>query len=115
MQEGKVYFPEQAELAQENFFRKGNLIALRELALRITAERVGTEVLLYRQGEGIKHIWPVKDKILVCVGPKPESLKLIRAAKRLATSLQAEWIAVYIDTPHQPIEDAETKPFKICV
>ncbi|MGX6643206.1 DUF4118 domain-containing protein [Legionella pneumophila] len=106
LQEGKVYFPELAELAKESFFRLGNLIALRELALRITAERVGTDVLWYRQGEGIKEIWPVKDKILVCVGPKPEALKLIRAAKRLASSLSAEWLAVYIDSPHQPIEDA---------
>ncbi|EKD54288.1 MAG: hypothetical protein ACD_60C00100G0025 [uncultured bacterium] len=99
LQEGKVYIPEQAKLAVGNFFRKGNLIALRELALRTTAERVGAEVLLYRQGEGIKHIWPTKDKILVCVGPRSESLKLIRAARRMATSLQAEWIAVYVDTP----------------
>lgn len=105
LQEGKVYFPEQAEQAKESFFRLGNLIALRELALRITAERVGTDVLWYRQGEGIKEIWPVKDKILVCVGPKPEALKLIRAAKRLSQSLSAEWLAVYIDAPHQPIED----------
>ena len=99
LQEGKVYIPEQATLAAEHFFRKGNLIALRELALRVTAERVGAEVLLYRQGEGITHIWPIKDKILVCVDPKPESIKLIRAAKRIANSLQAEWIAIYIDTP----------------
>lgn len=99
LQEGKVYIPQQAELAREHFFRKGNLIALRELALRATAERVGTDVLWYRQDEGIKQIWPIKDKILVCVGPKPEALKLIRAAKRIANSLQAEWIAIYIDTP----------------
>jgi two-component system sensor histidine kinase KdpD len=98
LKEGKVYFPEQAQIAAENFFRKGNLIALRELALRITAELVSTQVLLYRQGKGITHIWPIKDKILVCVGPGPESLKLIRGAKRLAVSLQAEWLAVYIDT-----------------
>lgn len=99
LHEGKVYIPKQAALAAEHFFRKGNLISLRELALRITAEHVGAEVLLYRQGEGIKHIWPIKDKILVCVGPNPESLKLIRAAKRMANSLQAKWIAVYIDKP----------------
>ena len=105
LQEGKVYFPQQAELAQEHFFRKGNLTALRELALRVTAERVNSDVLWYRQGEGIKEIWPVKDKILVCVGPKPEALKLIRAAKRLAQSLQAEWLAVYIDIPSQSIEN----------
>lgn len=99
LQDGKIYIPRQAELATEHFFRKGNLIALRELALRITAERVGTDVLLYRQSEGITQIWPTKEKILVCVGPKIESLKLIRAAKRIASSLQAEWIAVYVDTP----------------
>ncbi len=99
VEEGKVYFPEQAELATEHYFREGNLIALRELALRVTAEWVGVKVLLYRQDKGIKEIWPTQDKILVCVGPNPESLKLIRAAKRLATGLQAKWLAVYIDTP----------------
>ena len=99
LQDGKIYIPKQAELATEHFFRKGNLIALRELALRTTAERVGTDVLLYRQSEGIKQIWPTRDKILVCVGPRLDSLKLIRAAKRMVTSLQAEWVAVYVDTP----------------
>lgn len=99
LQEGKVYYPEQAELAKEGFFRKGNLIALRELALRITAERVGAQVLLYRQGLGIKHIWSTNDKMLVCVGPGSESLQLIRSARRLANSLQTEWIAVSINSP----------------
>ena len=87
LQEGKVYIPEQAALAKEHFFRMGNLIALREFALRITAERVGADVLLYRQGEGIKQIWPTQEKILVCVGPRLESRKLIRAAKRMAKNL----------------------------
>lgn len=109
LQEGKVYFPKQAALAKEGFFRLGNLIALRELALRITAERVDTEVLWYRQSEGIKEIWPVNDKILVCVGPRPETLKLIRAAKRLASSLRAEWLAIYIDTPSQHTEHARNR------
>ena len=99
LQEGKVYFPEQAELAVDHFFRKGNLIALRELALRATAERVGAQVLLYRQGQGIQYVWPTKDKILVCVGPGNGSTKLIRAARRMATNLQAEWLAVYVDIP----------------
>jgi two-component system sensor histidine kinase KdpD len=108
LQEGKVYFPEQAKLAAEHFFRKGNLIALRELALRVTAERVGAQVLLYRQGEGIKHIWPTKEKILVCVGNRPDSIKLIRAAKRLAVKLQAEWLAVHVDTPHLRLSDKES-------
>ncbi|WP_058533440.1 sensor histidine kinase [Legionella saoudiensis] len=101
LQEGKIYIPQQAEFAREHFFRKGNLIALRELALRVTAERVGSDVLWYRHGEGVKEIWPIKDKILVCVGPNPETMKLIRAAKKLATHLQAEWVAVYIDIPQK--------------
>jgi two-component system sensor histidine kinase KdpD len=106
LQEGKVYFPEQALVAQTKFFRKGNLNALRELALRITAERVGTQVLLYRQDEGIQHIWPTREKILVCVGSEPESLKLVRAACRAAGNSKAEWVAVNVVTPqHQASED----------
>lgn len=109
LKDGKVYFPKLAALAKDSFFRLGNLIALRELALRITAERVGSDVMWYRQGEGIKEVWPVKDKILVCVGPRSDSLKLIRSAKRLASSLSAEWLAVYIDTPRQPKNEARNR------
>jgi len=107
LQEGKVYYPEQALLAEKNFFRKGNLTALRELALRITAERVGTQVLLYRQGIGIQHIWPTREKLLVCVGRGEEAPKLIRAACRTATHLKCEWIAVYVDSPG--IQSSEAK------
>jgi two-component system, OmpR family, sensor histidine kinase KdpD len=105
LKEGKIYIPQQAELAKEHFFRKGNLIALRELALRITAERVSTQVLLYRQDLGIKHIWPTKEKILVCVGHKMESTKLIRSAKRMAVNLQADWMAVHVDIPRLKLSD----------
>lgn len=105
LSEGKVYIPAQAELAKEHFFKKGNLTALRELALRTTAERVGSQVMLYRKGEGIRHIWPVSEKILVCVGPGSQSVKLIKAAKRLATSLHAKWIAVYVTTPRVKVSE----------
>lgn len=105
LEEGKVYFPQQAELAKELFFKKGNLIALRELALRITADRVGAQVLLYRQGLGIQQIWPTKEKILVFVGSGAESRKLIRKAKRIAAEFQAEWICVYVDRPHVQSSD----------
>jgi two-component system sensor histidine kinase KdpD len=98
LHEGKIYIAQQAELATEHFFRIGNLIALRALALRVTAERVGAQVLSYRQDKNITQIWPTKEKILVCIGPGSESLKLIRAARRMATSLQTEWMAVYVDT-----------------
>lgn len=107
LEEGKVYIPQTAELAAENFFRKGNLIALRELALRVTAERVGEQVLLYRQGLGIKHIWPTKEKIVVCVGHTTESTKLIRAARRIAARIQAEWIAVHVDTPRYQLSEEQ--------
>ena len=96
LQEGKVYLPRQAEWAGENFFRQGNLSALRELALRQTASRVNTEVLIYRRGHAIETTWPTAERILVCVGPSPSSATLVRAAKRLADGLQASWQALYI-------------------
>lgn len=108
LHEGKVYIPKQAEIAAEHFFRKGNLTALRELALRVTAERVSEQVLLYRQGQGITHIWPTREKILVCVGSRSESGKLVRAARRMATKLQADWIAVHVDTPRITLTSEES-------
>lgn len=105
LQEGKVYIPEQATLATEHFFRKGNLSALRELALRVTAERVEAQVLLYRQNLGIKHVWPTKVKLLVCVSARYRSTKLIRTTRRMASRLKAEWLAVYVDTPQLKISD----------
>ncbi len=106
LNEGKVYFPQQAELAKEHFFREGNLIALREIALRYTADRVGEDVLLYRRGQGIKRIWPTREKILVCIGPG-ESNKLIRSASRIAKSLNAEWTAIYVDVPRMQVSEEE--------
>lgn len=100
LREGKVYIPEQAAIAVDNFFRKGNLTALRELALRITAKFVGAQVQIYRRGKKITRIWATKEKILVCVGPGKEAQKLIRSARRLVASFKAEeWIAVFVDSP----------------
>jgi two-component system sensor histidine kinase KdpD len=99
LQEGKVYIPAQAELASQHFFRKGNLIALRELALRFTAERVDDQILLHRQGEGIAQTWPTVERLLVCVGNDESSSKVIRAARRMATGLHATWMAVHVDVP----------------
>ncbi len=103
LEEGKVYVSLDAGIAIENFFRKSNLTALRELALRKTAEQVNTEVLLNRQGERIEKIWPTSERLLVCVGPGPNAAKLIRATVRMAESLHAEWIAVFIETPLLPL------------
>lgn len=109
LQEGKVYFPQQADIAAEHFFRKGNLIALRELALRTTAERVSEQVLLYRQGQGIQHIWPTKEKVLVCVSSHHASTKIIRSACRMAAHAQADWIAVHVDTPGAQSNEQERR------
>ena len=99
LSEGKVYIPEQAEKAMENFFRKGNLIALRELALRRTAEQVEEQMESYRRDAGVRDIWPAAERILVCIGPNPRSIRLIRAARRMAAGLRAEWIAVHVEAP----------------
>ena len=99
LKEGKVYVPQQAEWATQNFFQMGNLIALRELALRITADRVNAQVLVYRLGQAVQTTWPTTERLLVCVGPSPSSTKLIRATKRMAASLHAEWFAIYVEDP----------------
>ncbi|MHB8092303.1 MAG: DUF4118 domain-containing protein [Syntrophales bacterium] len=99
LKEGKVYIPEQAERATENFFRKGNLIALRELALRRTAEQVDEQMESYRRDAGVQDIWPAAERILVCIGPNPRSIRLIRAARRIAAGFRAEWIAVHVEAP----------------
>lgn len=99
MREGKVYIPDQAKLAMDNFFRPGNLIALRELALRRTADRVEAQMHIYRSHHSIRDTWPVQERLMVSVGPSPFSAKLIRSAKRLAERLEAPWIAAFVETP----------------
>ncbi len=99
MKEGKVYLPQQAERAIRNFFRKGNLIALRELALRRTADRVDAQMREYRTDQAIETVWQAKERLLVCVGPGAGGDRLVRAAARLAGDLHADWIAVYVETP----------------
>ena len=99
LREGKVYVPHQAERAIKSFFRKGNLIALRELALRRTAERVEEQMRDYREGEGIREVWQAGERILVCIAPGEDGERVIRAGRRLAATLHAEWSVVYVETP----------------
>jgi two-component system sensor histidine kinase KdpD len=99
LREGKVYLPEQAQHAIHNFFRKGNLMALRELALRRTAERVDEQMQVYRQDKAVAQIWPAGERIMVCISASPLASRLVRAAKRMATGLHAEWITAYVETP----------------
>jgi two-component system sensor histidine kinase KdpD len=99
LKDGKVYVPELAGEAARNFFREGNLIALRELALRRTADRVDAQMQRYRRDHAIAPTWPVTERLLVCVSPSPLSLRLVRAGRRLATRLGAEWVVAYVETP----------------
>jgi two-component system, OmpR family, sensor histidine kinase KdpD len=99
LREGKVYVPEQAADAVRNFFREGNLIALRELALRHTAERVDAQMQRYRREHAIGVTWPVAERVMVCVGPTPYAEALVRAGRRIATRIGAPWVAAWVETP----------------
>jgi two-component system, OmpR family, sensor histidine kinase KdpD len=98
LQEGKVYLPQQAAQAVKNFFRKGNLLALRELALRRTADRVDSEVVAYRRDKSVASVWPTQNSLLVCIGPDSGGEKLVRNAARLAAQFDVPWHAVYVET-----------------
>jgi len=99
LKEGKVYLPQQAERAVRNFFRKGNLIALRELALRRTADRVDSEMLQYRRNLQAAPVWKTRESILLCVGPDERSEKLVRSTARLSAQLGVPWHCIYVETP----------------
>jgi two-component system sensor histidine kinase KdpD len=106
LNDGKVYMPEQATRAAKNFFRKGNLIALRELALRRTANRVDDDMAGYRVRAAVASAWHTRDRVLACVGPAPGSEDVLRSAARLASALNADWHAVYVETPaHQAMPE----------
>ena len=98
LKEGKVYVPKQAERALEHYFSPGNLTALRELALRRTAERVDEQLLTHMQANAIAGPWAAGERILVCVSEDPRAAGLVRYAKRLADRLHAQWTAVSIET-----------------
>ena len=107
LREGKVYIPDQAARAIQEFFRKGNLIALRELALRRTAQRVDAQMRGYMGEHGIRETWPAADRLLVCIGPNPAGARLVRAGKRLATSLKCDWTVFYVEAPGQRISASD--------
>ncbi len=96
---GKVYLPEQAERAATGFFRKGNLMALREIALRRTADRVEDDVQTYRSNEDIERVWKTEAGLLACVGPTANAEQVVRNTARFATQLSVSWHAVYVETP----------------
>jgi two-component system sensor histidine kinase KdpD len=98
LKEGKVYVPEQAERAIGHYFSPGNLTALRELALRRTAQRVDEQLLSHMQAHAIAGPWAAGERILVCISEDPRAAGLVRYAKRLADRLHAPWTALYVET-----------------
>lgn len=108
LKEGKVYVKAQAERALRHFFSPGNLTALRELALRKTAQRVDRDMTDYMQAHAIGGPWPASEHILVCVNEHPSSAELMRRARRLADNLKAGWTALYIESPrHVGLNEVE--------
>lgn len=98
LREGKVYLPAQAERALDRFFSRGNLIALRELALRQTADRMDAEMRDWRSGAGIQGPWAAGERVLVAVAPTPDAPRLVRAGWRLAVALKAECVVLHVET-----------------
>ncbi len=101
LREGKIYAAEKVELALANFFRKGNLNMLRELALRTTAEKVSSAASEYRRNQGLEQA-PMPEKVMVCLSSRPGSERLLRVGARIAGRLATQWYAVYVERPGTP-------------
>jgi two-component system sensor histidine kinase KdpD len=99
LREGKVYIPQQAQRAMENFFRRGNLVALRELTLTHAARKMDTELLNYMRAKAISGPWPAAERLMVCIAPSPYAKQLLRKGYNIAKDAHAEWYAVYVSTP----------------
>jgi two-component system sensor histidine kinase KdpD len=108
LHEGKVYVPQQAERAVRHYFQPGNLTALRELALRRTAQQVDDQLLSHMRAHAIAGPWAAGDRVLVCVSEHPATAGLIRSARRITDRLHAPWTAIYVETARtQRLSDAE--------
>ena len=104
LKEGKVYLPENARRAVDQFFKPSNLTALRELALRRTADRVDVQMLAQLRQQGIEGPWPTAERLLACIGSDGMSETVVRATARMATALKSEWIALHV----KPIDRENT-------
>ena len=96
LREGKVYLPDNARRAMDQFFQLSNLTALRELALRRTADRVDEQMLSQLRRQGIEGPWPTAERLLVCVGNNELAETVVRAAARMAAALKSDWIAIHV-------------------
>ena len=109
LDEGKVYLPERAEAAIRNFFRPGNLTALREMALRVAAEQIGQDVRDYMQAQQIAGPWKTGHRLLVAISPSPYAEQMVRWTRRLADSLECSWVAAYVETSRMLSEEEQTR------
>jgi two-component system, OmpR family, sensor histidine kinase KdpD len=105
LEEGKVYTPERSKRAVENFFRKGNLTALREMSLRMTAERVDRQLREYKQTKHISETWKSGTRFIVGISASPHSLSAIRWARRVSYSMNTSWAAVFVETSAKLTEE----------
>ncbi len=99
LRQGKIYAPEKVEQSLANFFRKGNLNMLRELALRTTAEQVSSRASEYRRTQGLEQA-PIPEKVMVCLSTRPGTERLLRVGSRIAGRLNSNWYAVYVTKPN---------------
>jgi two-component system sensor histidine kinase KdpD len=109
LSEGKVYPPERSQQAIQNFFREGNLISLREMALRLTAERVDHQLRDYMQRQRVVGPWKSSHRLVVGIGTSPKNVSVIRWARRLAYAMDASWIAVHVETTRRISESRKSQ------
>jgi two-component system sensor histidine kinase KdpD len=108
VREGKVPVGRLDPHASEQLFRRGSVAALRELALRRVADHVDAEVIAHRREEGVEVAWPATERVLVCVGPAPDSARVVRAARRIAAGLRVPWAAAWVDLAQRaPLDEAD--------
>jgi two-component system sensor histidine kinase KdpD len=108
IRQGKVYLPEKIEQALTNFFRKENLSALRELALRVVADEVGSQAASYRHQHGLEPAL-IPERVMACMSSNPDGARVVRTSARIAGRLGAHWYAVYVETPRERGDRIEPK------
>ncbi len=111
LRQGKIYAPEKVEQSLANFFRKGNLNMLRELALRTTAEQVGSQAAQYRRNQGLEQA-PIPEKVMVCLSTRPGTERLVRVGSRVAGRLATNWYAVYVARPEDDAGHGDPEAFQ---
>jgi two-component system, OmpR family, sensor histidine kinase KdpD len=108
LKQGKIYAAEKIEQSLANFFRKGNLSMLRELALRTTAAEVGSRAAEYRRSQGLEQA-PMPEKVMVCLSPRPGAERLLRVGARIAGRLATNWYAVRVEAPDADAHHADAE------